>query len=204
MTATAALDGIIPARAGFTLHRPRDHHHGADHPRSRGVYPVTRATFRSSSGSSPLARGLLRIWDRECYLPGIIPARAGFTPPPRTVSAGSWDHPRSRGVYLRDETGLGDDGRIIPARAGFTPWRRVRSPPKRDHPRSRGVYKGGGHPMSATLGSSPLARGLQLWLDGADSHRGIIPARAGFTPTPPSSCWRSRDHPRSRGVYERL
>ena len=55
--------------------------------------------------------------------------------------------------------------------------------------------------MSATLGSSPLARGLQLWLDGADSHRGIIPARAGFTPTPPSSCWRSRDHPRSRGVY---
>ena len=31
-------DGIIPARAGFTPHRPGRPHGGADHPRSRGVY----------------------------------------------------------------------------------------------------------------------------------------------------------------------
>ena len=29
----------------------------------------------------------------------------------------------------------------------------------------------------------------------------IIPARAGFTPSTPSSTPPSRDHPRSRGVY---
>ena len=180
MTATAALDGIIPARAGFTLHRPRDHHHGADHPRSRGVYPVTRATFRSSSGSSPLARGLLRIWDRECYLPGIIPARAGFTPPPRTVSAGSWDHPRSRGVYgpgaSRPGPGAGssplarglrvsrghDDERegIIPARAGFTDAAVPENYDGWDHPRSRGVYDVYDFCATKQSGSSPLARGL--------------------------------------------
>ncbi len=196
--------GIIPARAGFTGPAHRDQGRARDHPRSRGVYVSHEDMTMNEKGSSPLARGLPTRPFPRTMTAGIIPARAGFTTCTTSAPRSSPDHPRSRGVYLRDETGLGDDGRIIPARAGFTPWRRVRSPPKRDHPRSRGVYKGGGHPMSATLGSSPLARGLQLWLDGADSHRGIIPARAGFTPTPPSSCWRSRDHPRSRGVYERL
>ena len=196
--------GIIPARAGFTTCTTSAPRSSPDHPRSRGVYLQTTYEEMAGQGSSPLARGLPLGEDPHRGAGRIIPARAGFTAGRRSAPRRRPDHPRSRGVYLRDETGLGDDGRIIPARAGFTPWRRVRSPPKRDHPRSRGVYKGGGHPMSATLGSSPLARGLQLWLDGADSHRGIIPARAGFTPTPPSSCWRSRDHPRSRGVYERL
>ena len=54
--------------------------------------------------------------------------------------------------------------------------------------------------MSA-CGSSPLARGLHECLRFPDSTRGIIPARAGFTPfwstTQPSTA----DHPRSRGVY---
>ena len=50
---------IIPARAGFTLGQAAAHVAQRDHPRSRGVY-----------GSAPghLAR-----------VPGIIPARAGFT-----------------------------------------------------------------------------------------------------------------------------
>ena len=51
-------------------------------------------------------------------------------------------------------------------------------------------------------GSSPLARGLPSHHDRRASSGRIIPARAGFTrgafwPRP-----RSRDHPRSRGVYE--
>ena len=171
---------IIPARAGFTTDHDRNRRPGRDHPRSRGVYPVTRATFRSSSGSSPLARGLLRIWDRECYLPGIIPARAGFTPPPRTVSAGSWDHPRSRGVYgpgaSRPGPGAGssplarglrvsrghDDERegIIPARAGFTDAAVPENYDGWDHPRSRGVYDVYDFCATKQSGSSPLARGL--------------------------------------------
>ena len=72
--------------------------------------------------------------------PGIIPARAGFTVMPRSITAALKDHPRSRGVYLRafvDDDGawgssplarglrrgaivIGREDRIIPARAGFT------------------------------------------------------------------------------------
>ena len=50
-------------------------------------------------------------------------------------------------------------------------------------------------------GSSPLARGLPERRRPRRPARGIIPARAGFTPAlaPPSSP--RPDHPRSRGVY---
>ena len=50
-------------------------------------------------------------------------------------------------------------------------------------------------------GSSPLARGLPLLLQGCDLAGGIIPARAGFTAGPAGMIPRWRDHPRSRGVY---
>ena len=73
---------IIPARAGFT-------HWGApstgaltDHPRSRGVYPLSPAAGSLAMGSSPLARGLQRLARSLDTTPGIIPARAGFTMPP--------------------------------------------------------------------------------------------------------------------------
>ena len=52
------------------------------------------------TGSSPLARGLLAVYDAVVGNDGIIPARAGFTlrGPPAVVCGP--DHPRSRGVYL--------------------------------------------------------------------------------------------------------
>ena len=153
----------------------------------------------------------------------IIPARAGFT---RLASAGRplpEDHPRSRGVYpcswlggrgRRGSSplarGLPDRAfiwavraRIIPARAGFT----CSGPPGSrscwDHPRSRGVYAvttPGGYTVG---GSSPLARGLLGAQDGAAGAVGIIPARAGFTVRTRERHRRTRDHPRSRGVYGR-
>ena len=92
--------------------------------------------------------------------------------------------------------------RIIPARAGFTTGRSGRPRHRGDHPRSRGVYpagpSGGGH----WRGSSPLARGLRGPHRPVSRGFRIIPARAGFTSTtgPPSRP--SRDHPRSRGVYD--
>ena len=50
-------------------------------------------------------------------------------------------------------------------------------------------------------GSSPLARGLRgRWRGGWPSW-GIIPARAGFTSRRRGPTGRTRDHPRSRGVY---
>ena len=71
---------------------------------------------------------------------GIIPARAGFTPPSTTALPPRTDHPRSRGVYLAEMLarepwpgssplarglrvslpGWYVDSGIIPARAGFT------------------------------------------------------------------------------------
>ena len=73
------LAGIIPARAGFTLLSPFPYPHAWDHPRSRGVYQGDIADTASTAGSSPLARGLRHIIGLRHILPGIIPARAGFT-----------------------------------------------------------------------------------------------------------------------------
>ena len=51
------------------------------------------------------------------------------------------------------------------------------------------------------MGSSPLARGLRALVEGGGGHLRIIPARAGFTPSPSTACPALTDHPRSRGVY---
>ena len=132
---------IIPARAGFTGGLSARRGSQQDHPRSRGVY----------RGSAPVA------------VDKIV------------------DHPRSRGVYFtlsettqpnwgssplaRGLQGVAVDlrlsRRIIPARAGFTaPPHQPRALPG-DHPRSRGVYRPVTPDEYATLGSSPLARGLR-------------------------------------------
>ena len=111
---------------------------------------------------------------------GIIPARAGFTPPAPTPARRSRDHPRSRGVYPR------------------IPCHRLGGP---DHPRSRGVYWSTPSSSSATGGSSPLARGLLGAVIGVEILVRIIPARAGFTRSSSSPRVPATDHPRSRGVY---
>ena len=91
--------------------------------------------------------------------------------------------------------------RIIPARAGFTSGGGPRRQPPPDHPRSRGVYSTILFRLLRGLGSSPLARGLLSGPEKVDSAAGIIPARAGFTPTGGVRGRGRRDHPRSRGVY---
>ena len=91
---------------------------------------------------------------------------------------------------------------IIPARAGFTgrPCGPGRAGP--DHPRSRGVYGVACARVRASGGSSPLARGLLRQGLGEEVALGIIPARAGFTMRSAACGPRTRDHPRSRGVYD--
>ena len=173
-----------------------------DHPRSRGVYEERPPMAARQSGSSPLARGLQGGVVDVDVRPGIIPARAGFTPWPWPAASPAADHPRSRGVYavaLARSIACGGSSplarglltrarpvlpgrRIIPARAGFTVGAVRRRGRREDHPRSRGVY-----PFSMALrrardGSSPLARGL----------------RSGTLRAPPNTA----DHPRSRGVYD--
>ena len=175
---------IIPARAGFTF--------------------------------SPDGGGAIALW--------IIPARAGFTPGSVRPPAGAADHPRSRGVYprrsragpppggssplargLRDGPGGGAvEDRIIPARAGFTPWCAASPSRTADHPRSRGVYRTRVSASGPSNGSSPLARGLLASLRRGRPSARIIPARAGFTTPSCRPTGTTRDHPRSRGVYETI
>ena len=96
--------------------------------------------FRRDTGSSPLARGLHVEGPRREIVAGIIPARAGFTLRRSVRSRRVQDHPRSRGVYMEQQTSLSHLAgssplarglrtppvastpapRIIPARAGFT------------------------------------------------------------------------------------
>ena len=70
---------IIPARAGFTYSLTHQKPGIWDHPRSRGVYDQYGSPGFGSPGSSPLARGLLAVSGALPLMPGIIPARAGFT-----------------------------------------------------------------------------------------------------------------------------
>ena len=174
------VDRIIPARAGFTAGGGCREQPGGDHPRSRGVYIPLRWRLEKAGGSSPLARGLPLSATPAGNLPGIIPARAGFTP---LVLVGTAD--------------LG----IIPARAGFTDAAHRAGGRTQDHPRSRGVYRAQGVRAAMMSGSSPLARGLRSTASTAFRPVRIIPARAGFT-VPRGDADRGRpDHPRSRGVY---
>ena len=176
---------------------------------------------RKNWGSSPLARGLPSHARILPHGRGIIPARAGFTLPVHINGVGGRDHPRSRGVYStgrlirwapRGSSPLArglhrrllQQGRhrgIIPARAGFTPRQGLGPGRREDHPRSRGVYAAWSWRTSRPRGSSPLARGLQFGSGRGRVARRIIPARAGFTPTPTPTTRAGRDHPRSRGVY---
>ena len=200
--ASGAGARIIPARAGFTAGTPRSSPWSSDHPRSRGVYGGHLEWPREHRGSSPLARGLRSTPEQQGPRSRIIPARAGFTSPATTRGPIRSDHPRSRGVYDRRfcaasisagssplARGLrpacrrrGRRQRIIPARAGFTLRHRPGGYEHWDHPRSRGVYPPGHAQAPPACGSSPLARGLPSPLVTEPTSKGIIPARAGFTP----------------------
>ena len=172
-------------------------------------------------GSSPLARGLRLLVVGQHDEFRIIPARAGFTCGWRSCTAGTSNHPRSRGVYVeagahlritagssplaRGLPGPGGAGqfpvRIIPARAGFTLRSANFALETQDHPRSRGVYPDDLVIFASPEGSSPLARGLLRPRRVPVLGRGIIPARAGFTSSSSMASPTPTDHPRSRGVY---
>ena len=174
-------NGIIPARAGFTISPGGENDDPRDHPRSRGVYVPPLPRISGMSGSSPLARGLRSVLLPRIAPGRIIPARAGFTGSARKCAKSCQDHPRSRGVYSIFAMVARQAARIIPARAGFTAVTQGVSGYVKDHPRSRGVYTLGDREPPTHVGSSPLARGLRGIRAGRVRRCGIIPARAGFT-----------------------
>ena len=114
--------------------------------------------------------------------------------------SGLGSSPLARGLLLLVGDRVAVVG-IIPACAGFTRPRRTAPAPRADHPRLRGVYAHACMGIHSMIGSSPLARGLLRRTQYCHFCGRIIPACAGFTPTPGSSTPHGPDHPRLRGVY---
>ena len=69
------------------------------HPRSRGEHRWWKTRAAAFVGSSPLARGTLDDFAGDCFVAGLIPARAGNTRFTRFSLALAWAHPRSRGEH---------------------------------------------------------------------------------------------------------
>ncbi len=89
---------------------------------------------------------------------------------------------------------------LIPARAGQTISIPIQDHTVWAHPRSRGADKFHTHLPDLGPGSSPLARGRLAEPLRCRDCRGLIPARAGQTSSPPETTNRSPAHPRSRGA----
>ena len=147
----------------------------------RGEHTTSLRRIRTSSGSSPLARGTRELRHHPHAVLGIIPACAGNTECAACAMAFAGDHPRLRGEHFL--------ARSVPyLRAGSSPL-------------ARGTL------VSATVrttsrGSSPLARGthgVQLVSVGCT---GIIPACAGNTFGTAGIGDHRRDHPRLRGEHD--
>ena len=91
--------GLIPARAGNTLHRYRGTGRTGAHPRSRGEHSHTVCGVVEAVGSSPLARGTHGPRGPSTSAAGLIPARAGNTDPAFKQRRLRGAHPRSRGEH---------------------------------------------------------------------------------------------------------
>ena len=91
--------GLIPARAGTTIHRPRASRGGRAHPRSRGDHSMGKKCDRWAWGSSPLARGPQHGQKMRQVGVGLIPARAGTTLCVIGIKRHREAHPRSRGDH---------------------------------------------------------------------------------------------------------
>ena len=133
-----------------------------------------------------------------------------------------WDHPRSCGEHLthhgvranrrgssplvrgahRGHRRRAGFAGIIPARAGSTCPLPGPSRSAGDHPRSCGEHCGPMIVRVPSAGSSPLVRGAPARMHALGGPCGIIPARAGSTPTSPQRSQTSRDHPRSCGEHK--
>ena len=173
------------------------------------------------SGSSPRVRGTRSPTKRAESIFGIIPARAGNTRSPSTVTPSLRDHPRAcgehKGVSKKNGREWGSSPRvrgtpiaslriaprprIIPARAGNTVRVQIVEGLVGDHPRACGEHRRRHCRTGRTAGSSPRVRGTLLGALHGDRIRGIIPARAGNTMTRISFYIAEGDHPRACGEH---
>ena len=167
----------------------------------RGEYIVRQHPASDGLGSPPLARGVLKRFLKFSSPDRITPACAGSTYIPAAGLCRYRDHPRLRGEYLLsaprttsmigspplargvrfvrlwDSNGQG----ITPACAGSTVFVIAVNIDSEDHPRLRGEYPPSGILIVPTIGSPPLARGVQNTLESFAITKRITPACAGST-----------------------
>ena len=214
-----ATTRLIPARAGKTDRRMGRTKTEPAHPRACGENSLTEVLPNERIGSSPRVRGKPRGGRQARHAGGLIPACAGKTPskqgrvPPRAAhpracgeNSRTVDHdgdpdgssPRVRGKLGRRQHGTIRQG-LIPARAGKTRHHLVEVPVRVAHPRACGENWGQPAVMMNRAGSSPRVRGKRHRRHRQPVHRGLIPARAGKTPSGRS--WRRgrAAHPRACG-----
>ena len=149
------------------------------HPRSRGENLGVSMGALTVMGSSPLTRGKPDWRTRSRCWARLIPAHAGKTVSPSSISSLLWAHPRSRGENpYRASLGRCDLG---------------------SSPLTRGKRANQGGGGERCHGSSPLTRGKPNGRSRPPVHVGLIPAHAGKT----GACVPLRApfgaHPRSRG-----
>ena len=90
---------IIPAYAGSTWHPPSSAFPCWDHPRVCGEHHPAKEAASLGGGSSPRMRGAPVDLLEHGVAPGIIPAYAGSTSPPRAARGSGRDHPRVCGEH---------------------------------------------------------------------------------------------------------
>ena len=200
----AALQRIIPARAGNAGRSRVRACPSPDHPRAGGERRSGGWLMVFADGSSPRGRGTPGAARPRRALRRIIPARAGNAYMEIAWIRSSADHPRAGGerAHLRNgrllPSGSSPRGRgtlhspgpglsrrrIIPARAGNA-WAGApacrRSP---DHPRAGGERTRRRRSRAGRGGSSPRGRGTPRAQRHRPPTRRIIPARAGNARAP--------------------
>ena len=192
---------ITPACAGNTASGRTARIPYLDHPRLRGEYGDMSCNPQVVMGSPPLARGILNCHLQIFLINGITPACAGNTWQGDKVQPTTKDHPRLRGEYIKRGK-IFSDGLGSPPLARGIPWCQIRrhfmtgitpacagntrfiTKIRRvawDHPRLRGEYGKVLLVRQLSIGSPPLARGIQIKLYFSFSREGITPACAGNT-----------------------
>ena len=192
---------IIPAHAGQTTVTCRVMGRWTDHPRACGANRAPLTVCHATSGSSPRMRGKRYCESCRKYAIRIIPAHAGQTTIPASISALTADHPRACGAnhgrstdpvvaYGSSPRMRGKQGcqhapphqrRIIPAHAGQTVGSLEQFQIDSDHPRACGANSQRGAGRWVCGGSSPRMRGKQRHHAARPDPRRIIPAHAGQT-----------------------
>ena len=172
-------DGLILAHAGKTRPATCRALDIRAHPRSHGENLGVFHRGRGNAGSSPLTQGKHTQVNFLHPPVGLIPAHAGKTTIPSTVTWTGRAHPRSRrenvikaataakitgsssltrGKLVDEGVDNGRDG-LIPAHAGKTSPSRVTTTHTWAHPRSRGENPLMRFTDLLEQGSSPLTRG---------------------------------------------